>query len=121
MTICIGIICEQGKKAVAISDRMLTGVDVQFEHPVPKIDSLSPNCIALTAGTALIHTDLFRRVVSKQREKAALSIQDVVQGVKAEFVETRRSLIEEQFFLPRGFTIEWFNENQQTLKDDTSA
>ena len=34
MTICIGTICDNGKKAIVVTDRMVTssGLSVEFEH-----------------------------------------------------------------------------------------
>ena len=39
MTICIGVICENRRKAIFASDRMLTspGLSIEFEHDEPKI------------------------------------------------------------------------------------
>ena len=55
MTVCIGAICEDGNTAIVASDRMVTArrPPIQFEHPKPKIYSLSPYCVVLSAGNAL--------------------------------------------------------------------
>jgi len=39
MTIIIGVSCENGKKGIAIADRMLTAGDLSmaFEHDVPSV------------------------------------------------------------------------------------
>jgi len=44
MTICIGVICENRKKAIFASDRMLTspGLSIEFEHDEPKYELITP-------------------------------------------------------------------------------
>lgn len=117
VTICIGAICDKGKKAIAVSDRMLSWADVEFEQEIPKIEKLSDNCIALSAGPALASTDLFRNV----RRKIGTSsppISIIQEMVKAEYSRIRKAKLEENLFNPRGFTMEWFYQNQQRLDEN---
>lgn len=62
MTICIGAICDNKSKVIVASDRMITASypPVEFEHGIPKMEKISNTCVALTAGSALAHTELFR-------------------------------------------------------------
>lgn len=54
MTICIGVVCQNRKRAIFASDRMLTspGLSVEFEHNEPKFEKLSLTCVGLSAGEA---------------------------------------------------------------------
>lgn len=121
MTICIASICDSSKKVIVASDRMITTGDltVAFEHDVPKITQLSGNCLVLTAGPALVHTDLFRNVKSTIHAGAVPPISVILDKIKAEYLRIRLREIEERYFNVRGFDISWFNENQRMLSPDT--
>jgi len=66
MTICIGAINSMGSSVVVASDSMITNdyLSIEFEHPIMKMTLLSDSCIALTAGDALAHTELFNDAYS---------------------------------------------------------
>lgn len=123
MTICIGTICDRSRKAIAISDRMVTAGDlsVAFEHDVPKTEHLFPNCVALTAGPALPHRDLFRKVSSEIHAKAMPPISEIAEKVKEKYAEMRRSRVEDEHFKIRGFTVKDFYENQRRFDPDVVA
>ena len=97
---------------MCIRDSDLT---VAFEHDVPKIVKLATNCVALTAGPALVHTDLFRNVKSALHTGASPPISEILDKVKEEYLEIRKRQIEERYFKVRGFDIEWFTRNQRAL------
>ena len=124
MTICIGAICDRREsfteKAIVASDRMVTAGDfsVAFEHEQSKIVELSGNCVALTAGPALVHTDLFRKVKVKFHSGATPPISEIVDKVKEEYLKIRNKKIEEKFFRVRGFSIEWFREHQRMMSPE---
>ncbi|MCW4006324.1 MAG: hypothetical protein NWF04_07005 [Candidatus Bathyarchaeota archaeon] len=120
MTICIATICGDPKNVIVASDRMMTAGDlsVAFEHESPKITRLTDNCLALTAGPALAHTDLFRLVKNNIHIGASPPVSEIVEKVKEEYLQIRNRCIEEQFFKTRGFTIDWFNLNQRTLNPE---
>jgi len=70
MTICIVGICDSvngtAKTAIAVADRMVTAGDTEFEQAAfSKITSLTANCVALSAGSALVPTELFNAARSK--------------------------------------------------------
>lgn len=120
LTICIGTICDSSKKAIVAGDRMMTASDftVAFEHDVPKIKEVAANCLALTAGPALVHTDLFRNVRNTIHAGATPPISEILEKVKKEYLKIRTRQIEEKYFKVRGFDIEWFNKNQRMLSPD---
>lgn len=120
VTICIGVICDNRTKAIAVSDRMLTSADqsLAFEHDEPKITVLFDNCLAVTAGPATIHQPIFQAVRSEVREPKP-SISDVAQKIKSKYQESRRSLLNDYVFSRRGLTIDLFHENQRVFHEST--
>lgn len=115
MTICIGAICEERKKAVFALDRMLTSreLSLEFEHDERKIDEISDTCVALTAGEALAPTKLFRDVKAKISKTSSIAeICDITTEV---FRQYKMKRVEEKFFKPRDLTIEKFYQIQKSL------
>lgn len=110
MTICIAAICNNLQNVVMASDRMVTASypPIEFEHRMPKLEELSKTCLALTAGDALAHVDLCRRVAVRISRLVGPSIAEITDVVKESYVYQRSNRIEELFLKPRGFDIETF-------------
>lgn len=105
MTICIGAICENGSGLILATDSMVTneGLSIQFEHPTKKMTILSSSCIALTAGDALAHTELFNIVQGEVTRLKSPSVIEIVEKIKENYQCIRRREIEEKILIPRGF------------------
>lgn len=104
MTICMAVICEDGKAAICATDRMVThhGLSLQFEHAQPKITALTDKCCAMTAGSALSHTDILEQV---QGSLAALKdplIAQAVACIKEAYQQARMEELKEHHLIPRG-------------------
>lgn len=110
MTICIGAICDKYKAAVVASDKMVTAwyPPIEFEHDTPKIEELSDTCVALTAGSALAHTELFREVKSDLATISKPLVSRITKSIKDSFVEQRKNRVEELYLKPKGMTLESF-------------
>ncbi len=127
VTICIGALCDADggtpKKAITLSDRMVTYADltVAFEHDTPKIDILSSNCLALSAGSAVAQIPVYRAVATTIPPKASLPISEIVDKVKEKYREVKLSKIEDEVFKNRGLTMAQFYQNQQSLDPDFVA
>jgi len=119
MTQIIGAICDGGKTALAISDRMITTSDLSlsFEHEIPKIDKITSNCIALTAGSALIHAPIFSNVRAKLEGKSRPKISEVVDEFVNEFQALRVKNMQNEIFSEVALTIQQFYKMQQQLHD----
>jgi 20S proteasome alpha/beta subunit len=120
MTICIVGICDSvngtAKTAIAIADRMVTAGDTEFEQAAfSKITRLTENCVVLSAGSALVPTELFNATRSKFSGMPAPSIFEIVQEIKRNFVRLRTIRAEERYFRPLGLTVKDFLENQRSL------
>jgi len=121
VTICIGVICDDAKKAIAVSDRMVTDeeyLQVKFEHLVPKIDILCDNCVAMIAGDALTPWEYFKQVKSQIGGKNRLPISEVLDYLKKEFVKLRNKRVNENIFSKRELTLEKFYERQTNLDSE---
>lgn len=120
MTICAAAICENNSKIVIASDRMITATypSIEFEHAIPKFEILSPRCVALTAGSALEHTELFRHAKSELGQIANPSIAVITEKIKNRFVEQRINRAEELYLKPRGLTLRGFYENHGSISPD---
>ena len=107
MTICIAATCADQTAVVAASDRMVSApfLTLEFDHPDAKIDQLSRTCVGLTAGDALVATDLFTGFEGMVSQLQDPQVQLIVEQVKQRFVEIRRTLIDERVFRPRGISL----------------
>lgn len=99
---------------------MLTNpiLSVEFEHDDPKYYRLSKNCVAMTAGEALIPTELCENVASEVEAKASPTISDIVQVFCRRYRECKTKQLEEKYFLPRGFTMRNYIELQAHLNEN---
>jgi len=120
MTICIGVLCDNRRKAIALSDRMLTSFDqtLAFEHDEPKIVKLFDNCIAVTSGAATLHQPIFQAVCSEMRETKP-RISDIAEKIKIRYQESRQRFMNDFIFSRRGLTLERFYEDQTSLDEST--
>jgi len=118
MTICIGAIAENRKKAVFAADRMVTStqLSVEFEHDEEKFETLSPKCVALTAGEVLAPTEFFRAARAGIRDSPKIS--EIAHHVEEGFRNFRMKRVEDTLFLPRGITVRDFLQAQRVMNPD---
>jgi len=120
MTICIVGICDSkngiAKSAIAIADRMITAGDTEFEQTAfSKIDKLTENCVAVSAGSALAHIELFNITRKKFTGTPQPPITEIIQELKDNYVRLRTIRAEEQYFKPLGLSVSDFVKNQRSL------
>ena len=118
MTQLIGAICEDGKKVIALSDRMVSTGDMTlaFEHPRMKALPISQKAIVLTAGT--VHEpDLIR--LAKERARGKDRILDIAEILKEVYQDIRERHVIDEILRPqagiRSFA-EW-HAKQRSLHD----
>ena len=92
MTICIGALCENGLTCVVAADREMTapGLSLEFEHHERKIDRLSDTCVVLSAGDALLATEIIGRMSSPSTSRVmdfAMALPDTFQAVHLDRVD----------------------------------
>ena len=120
MTQLIGAICENGKKVIVLSDRMITTSDLTlaFEHEVPKAEIIANNAIALTAGT--IHEpEVIKSVREDFKGTHKPSIIDIARKLSEHFSNTRLFRIRDEILRRAGFNSlnEYYN-SQGHLHDE---
>jgi len=122
MTICIVAACDNNSKIILASDRMLTiEALIEFEHPTNKTEKLSSNCCALSAGNALPIVEIFQNTKSNLKHRTSLSIKEIAEEVKINYIKQRAKKLEELYILPRQLkSIENFYEIIETLPSDIS-
>jgi ATP-dependent protease HslVU (ClpYQ) peptidase subunit len=105
MTICIAAICGGGSNVILASDSMIINewLSIQFEHQTKKMALLSDCCIALTAGDALAHTELFNVVQGEINKLKSPMVSEVVEKIKTCYQSIREREINERILNPRGF------------------
>lgn len=110
VTICIAAACGGAKAVVVAADRMVTASypPVEFEHDMPKLERIGNACVALTAGDALAHVDLFRAVKDALAGFSAPSIAHTADVIQKTYVLERLKSAEQKFLNPRGWTIAQF-------------
>lgn len=113
MTICIGVICEDGAKVVVASDRMLTGwvPPIEYESTEPKIDFLTETSVVLTAGDAIAHTELLNHAIPIIQNERAPPISKIVEILSECYDDQRKKKIHQEILRPRGLDLDMFYEN----------
>jgi 20S proteasome alpha/beta subunit len=124
MTVCIAAICENdtdSPKIVLASDRMITFQDIiQFEHELPKLEEVAPNCVVATAGTATLHTELLRNAKIPKTDTIQ-PIREIAQRIKDSFDKARKEEIENIVLKRYGFdNFESFYKMQSSLSNNLS-
>jgi hypothetical protein len=116
MTQLIAALCDGGKTAIAVSDRMVSSSDMTlgFEAPDAKSEVISNNFVVLVAGT--IHEpDLVRDV--QQKAKGKDSFREIADVLKDLYQQLRTKRIEDEILRARwGIeTINEFHKKQRML------
>ena len=117
MTICIGILCDNGQAVVAVSDKLVTGPNIEFEHTQEKIIKLNEYCVALSAGSALRHVELYNRVKRSMNEIEKPTISNISELVKKHYIELRNSCFEELILKPRSLNLVEFYHTMRNFPD----
>ncbi len=118
MTICLAAICDNGSRLVVASDSMITNpaLSIEFEHLTKKMTELSDRCVALTAGDALAHTELFNSVQDEIEKLKSPTLKNIISKIKECYQEIRKREITERYIIPRGFdNIREFYQAQRVL------
>lgn len=118
MTICIAAVCDGGKTVMVASDRMITvsHLSQEFEHGIPKMETISNSCLAVTAGSALVPRELFSNIRKWTSNISNPSIEQIVKRVKDNFNRLRIEKAEEIYLKSRGFeSVTDFYEKSRAL------
>ena len=119
MTICLALVCEDGKSLVAVADRMVSdaSLSLEFEQRTRKIERIGDRFAALTAGDALRHTDLIRDASVEILKLNQPTVREVVEAVEDCFIRHRQTLAEKIVLQRIGLDFDTFLNQQQNLLD----
>ena len=120
MTICLALVCEEGKSLVAVADRMVSdaSLSLEFEQGTRKIDRVGGSFAALTAGDALGHTDLIRQAADDVSKLNQPSVLEVASAIEECFIRRRQDRAEKLVLRRVGLDYTTFLEQQQNLSAD---
>lgn len=123
MTVCLALICEgfYGKSVVvAVSDRMITAGDIEFQWDRPKGQELGSGCLLMGAGSATAHAEIRHRVVNKLSDKVSEKRQmaDMAGLVGAAFSELRFEKAVDKHLRPLGLDGSSFLAGQDNLSPE---
>jgi len=84
---------------------------------MPKVEELTDTCVALTAGNALAHTELFRAVKIELMQHTEPATSQVAEIIAQQYMERRRRAAEAQILLPRGVSLlEFYKEDNSLVR-----
>jgi len=82
---------------------------------------LSDNCIALTSGDALAHTELFTSVQTEIEKLRSPTVKNIILKIKECYQTIRKEEITEKYLIPRGFdSFNDFYQAQRMLNNEIS-
>jgi hypothetical protein len=103
MTVCIAVSCEGGKHIVTAADRMFTvgpPLNVEFEPPLSKIETMGTTCVSMGAGNGLYVSEIFQRAKAGYQNFPAATVAQIANSVKEAYAKYRDEKIEEQIIKP---------------------
>lgn len=110
MTICIAAMCEDGKSLVVGADKEITaaGLSLKFSHDEKKIDTLTDKCVVLSAGDALVASDIIQK--TKEKIKTEMSVQKISETLKENFIAIHLDRVEKVILNPLGYNWQEFKD-----------
>lgn len=93
-------------------------LSLQFEQQMRKVESISQNFVALTAGDALGHTEIIRGAAQEITQLSQPSASDVASRVEAHFIRCRQRLAENSVLRRVGLDYATFLEQQRSLSPE---
>lgn len=124
VTVCIAAICTLPNGLlglVALSDRMLTAGDIEFEPPQQKVYHLQPQmplAAILVAGDLGLQAEICQRAhlrLAQRQSGVAPLVEEVAALYAEEYVKMRQSRAELVYLSPLGLTLHTFVANQRFL------
>jgi hypothetical protein len=96
-------------------------LSVEFEGEERKTTELTKTCVAMTAGDALAHAEVFGGAKAAIDSASISQVTQIVEKVKEAFVDERKKRFEEHSLKPRGLTLGEFYRGGQRSLDPTIA
>ncbi len=103
MTVCIAATCDKDKIIIVGADRMFTvgpPLNVEFEPPLTKIETMGLSCVAMGAGNGLYVSEIFRRARSEYHNVETAPVDQIANTLSTVYSQYRDQKIEEQIIRP---------------------
>ncbi len=103
MTICISAACDNSQKLVVAADRMFTigaPLNVEFEPPISKIETMTPTCLAMGSGNSLAVAEIMKRARVKYVNSPQQSVDIVARALQEEYSALRNEVVDRQVVSP---------------------
>jgi hypothetical protein len=112
LTICIGVLCDNGKACVVAADREITvpAINLEFEHADKKIEDVVSGCVVMSSGDALLAS----QIVEHSRASLGGSshkVEKVAQRLRDSYMAIHLERAEHVILHPRGLTMREFKEH----------
>jgi len=116
MTICIAARCEVESglpKIVFCADRMISA-GLQFEHGEPKIQWMTPTCLAMIASSDSLASDMIAKAVLPRFAGKSADTEAVARALGQECIVFKQRKMEQDVLVPLGLTYEtvWKKSNE---------
>ena len=108
MTICIAANFAGGVAVAA--DRMISAphLNLEFDHPSTKIRCISPSCVVLSAGDALVIDDLLMEGTGLAGQLQNPTVRIFADHLRSRYVHIRQQLANRRILEPRGLSFASF-------------
>jgi hypothetical protein len=113
MTICIAALSDDGRSCVVAADRELTvgfPMNIAFEHHERKIEPLSPKCLVLSAGNALIAEAVVGRGQGAIAGPGDADFHRMATILRDTYMSVHMERAEQLILRPRGLTLQEFKD-----------
>jgi hypothetical protein len=103
MTVCIAATCENDKNIIVAADRMFTvgpPLNVEFEPPLTKIETMGSACVAMGAGNGLYVSEIFRRARADYHNVDTVPVSQIASSLNNVYSQFRDEKLEEQIIRP---------------------
>jgi hypothetical protein len=125
VTVCIGALMHwhypdeptSGAAALALSDRMITAGDVEYEPFQQKVAFLAPGIVALVAGDFTVHSQAIKTTNEQLRNRTVIKPFDVANIFGQAIQSVQRKMAEDRFLAPLGLNTDSFLAQQKDMSE----
>jgi hypothetical protein len=117
VTQIIGALCEGGTKAVAVADRMMTGLSLKYEPPTVKAEMLSKHAVALMAGRVEVAKEIVTETARVIAENGISDVPSMARNLGLSFRVTREREVVQNYLARHGvWSLKDWHEVQAKLE-----
>lgn len=125
MTVCIAALFDWrygekdfGRAVIAVSDRMLTAGDIEYEPENMKVCFINRNVIVLTAGDVAVHSEALAHLMRRFPTKSFAKVEEVAAAYGEEIQAVRLRRASAEYLAPLGLDTDSFHAKQKMMLPD---